>query len=510
MRISSVAACTLFCLLWNACSVDAGTVKSRPHIKFSANQHATSTAWTVPNLCHAYNFPTHLTSSGVIGILELGGGWLQSDLDAYSRLNGMPKINVVNVSIDGAVNTPGVDLNADGEVTLDIECAAAAYYYSTGAMPTIYVFFAPNADASFVKTINAAVNAKCDVLSISWGNDEKTWQSVAPGAAAQIEAAAIAASASGLTIFAAAGDDSSSDGDTGTNVDVPASCPHIIGCGGTTKLTSSEKVWGDGVALDSGTGGGYSTLFPVQSFQIGVPKPASTSLGRMVPDISANADPNTGYVMVLKGSQVIIGGTSAVAPLYSGLFAAIGKKLGFITPLLWASQTAFVDITAGSNGAYSAATGPDPCTGIGVSNGTLVYNVIHKSSQVASNVVASISSGVLTLTGDAKANSLQITVQGNLLRIEGANGTTINGTSLLIGLISGQIAINGNLGDGDDAISFVGINASTVNLQLGAGADKAAFTLCRIQTLNIDGGAGTDVLLTVTSSIRNLHETSIP
>jgi kumamolisin len=65
------------------------------------------------------------------------------------------------------------------------------------------------------------------------------------------------------------------------------------------------------------------------------------------------------------GSPTVVGGTSAVAPLYAGLFASFGAKLGFVTPKLWQNQTAFNDITEGSNGYYKAAVGPDACSGIG-------------------------------------------------------------------------------------------------------------------------------------------------
>jgi subtilase family serine protease len=96
----------------------------------------------------------------------------------------------------------------------------------------------------------------------------------------------------------------------------------------------------------------------------------------MVPDVAADADPNTGYNIVLHGVQVPIGGTSAVAPLYAGLFAAFGTKLGFITPKLWLNQVCFNDITVGDNGAFRAAVGPDPCTGIGSPIGTRLANLL--------------------------------------------------------------------------------------------------------------------------------------
>ena len=89
----------------------------------------------------------------------------------------------------------------------------------------------------------------------------------------------------------------------------------------------------------------------------------------MVPDVAADADPNTGYLIVANGQQGAVGGTSVVGPLCSGLFAAFGQKLGFVTPTLWQHPEAFVDITEGSNGSFQAAVGPDPCTGLGVPNG---------------------------------------------------------------------------------------------------------------------------------------------
>jgi subtilase family serine protease len=86
----------------------------------------------------------------------------------------------------------------------------------------------------------------------------------------------------------------------------------------------------------------------------------------MIPDVAANADDaHTPYNIVVHGSEVQVGGTSAVAPLYAGLFAAFGTKLGFVTPELWLNQLCFRDITKGDNGAFRALVGPDPCTGLG-------------------------------------------------------------------------------------------------------------------------------------------------
>ena len=336
--------------------------------------------WKVADLCQAYDFPTHLAGGGVIGILELGGGYHQSDLDQFSQLNGLPTIQVTDVSIDGAQNSPGDD--ADGEVLLDIQVAAAAYFYATGQMPTIKMFWAPNDTASFKKVVEAAVQADCDVLSISWGADEVRWENNSPGASQAFEAAAQAATGSGMIIFAAAGDNSSGDNDPGANVDMPSASPHVIGCGGTRKTRQKETVWGNGVPNGQGTGGGYSEIFPPQPWQLNAP-PGPQGAGRMVPDVAADADPATGYEVVINGQQQPVGGTSAVAPLYAGLFASFGRKLGFVSPTLWQNPSAFTDITEGSNGSFHAGPGPDPCTGLGVPKGAALAQLFTSQNGAA-------------------------------------------------------------------------------------------------------------------------------
>lgn len=373
--------------------------------KLKPSTVANEVPWTVSDLCGAYKIPQNLSGNGVIGILELGGGWVQSDLDQFSTLNGLPPIQVTDISVDGTTNSPSSppDLtSADVEVALDIQVAAATYYYATGKMPTIKVFFAQNTFESMEAVINAAVDANCDVLSISWGASEASWEAGTPGAAQSLEAAAKSAAAKGLVILAASGDSSSSDGDPGTNVDVPASCPHIIGCGGTTKTTATEVVWGDGVATDNGTGGGFSVIFPTQAYQLRAPRGS----GRMVPDIAANADPATGYLMVYGGQELQVGGTSAVAPFYAGLFAASGRRLGFVTPKLYAHWYAFADIVQGSNGSYQATAGPDPCTGLGVPKGGGVTGLFTDVGQSFTINVSDYQSGNYQATLDFNDPSL--------------------------------------------------------------------------------------------------------
>jgi kumamolisin len=336
-----------------------------PHIQIGPLAPA---PWNVPNLCSAYKWPRGLAGGGVIAIIELGGGWVQSDMDQYFKSINQPAPQVTDVSVDGTQNSPnqnvGSNSDADVEVALDIQVSAAAYYSATGKPATIRIYWSQD----IASAVQKAANDGCDVCSISWGADENTWGTEAADA---MESAAATATDLGMVVFAASGDNNSSDGgSTPANVDCPASCPHIIGCGGTYKTSSTETVWNDspGQSNGEGTGGGYSTIFPTQSFQIGIPKPPSGTpygKGRMVPDVAADADPNTGYNVVVHGGTTVVGGTSAVAPLYAGLFAAFGTKLGFVTPSLYQNQGDFNDITSGDNGLYKAGPGPDPCTGLG-------------------------------------------------------------------------------------------------------------------------------------------------
>ncbi len=168
----------------------------------------------------------------------------------------------------------------------------------------------------------------------------------------------------------------------------------MLGCGGTTlaldaddKVTS-EVVWNGG-SNGGATGGGISDAFPVPGYQAkaGVPGRSGTGkAGRGVPDIAAVADPATGYRVLIDGESTVIGGTSAVAPLWAGLICRLaqlaGKTFGLLHPTFYAGASAdatspgFRDITEGSNGAYSADAGWDACTGLGVPDGAKLLDVV--------------------------------------------------------------------------------------------------------------------------------------
>lgn len=330
------------------------------YIKPSPHTAATAPWLNIRRICASYNWPNAtLVGGGVIAIIECGGGWIQSDVTKACTANGIPVPHIVDVPMD-ITNSFGKS-DADDEVALDIQVASVAYSVATGKTAQIRMYWTTDIAAGVTK----AANDGCDVCSISWGDDETNWGLTAADA---MNTAAANAVAKGMIVFAAAGDNDSSDGGTGAaNVDCPASCPSVVGCGGTSKAsaTSTEVVWNNnpGNADGSGTGGGYSTFFrPMPTWQAGAPN----GPGRMVPDVSANADPNTGYPMYLNGKKIIVGGTSAVAPLYAGLFAAFGMKHGNgLLQKFYLNHLAFHDITKGDNGKFRAGVGPDACTGLG-------------------------------------------------------------------------------------------------------------------------------------------------
>jgi kumamolisin len=362
-----------------------------------AHASAAGTSYTPVQVGQLYQFPQGATAPGqTIGIIELGGGYRAADLTAYFKGLGQTAPKVTAVSVDNGKNSPGNASGADGEVMLDIEVSASV---APGAK--IVVYFAPNTDQGFIDAVSSAVHDTTNnpsVISISWGGPESSWTTQSMTA---LDAACQSAAALGITITVAAGDNGSSDGATGNNVDFPASSPHVLACGGTKLIGSgstitSEVVWNEQASGEGATGGGVSNVFALPSFQANanVPAPSGSSGGRGVPDVAGDADPVTGYQVRVDGQKLVIGGTSAVAPLWAGLIALNnqqnGKSAGFIQPQIYAAKaaSAFNDIMSGNNGAFSAGPGWDPCTGLG--------------SPIGSKVIALLGSGATPKKGGGK------------------------------------------------------------------------------------------------------------
>lgn len=336
--------------------------------------HAAGTSYPPQQVARRYRFPTGADGTGqTVAVIELGGGYRPADLRSYFTAQGLRTPRISAVSVDGARNTPGG--SADAEVALDIEVIGAV---AQGARQAVY--FGKNTTDGFYNVIAAAVHdarRTPSVISISWGGPESSWTAQAMDA---YDALFADAGALGITVFAAAGDNGASDNsaDGSLQVDFPASSPHVVACGGTTLTASDETVWDELAAGHGATGGGVSRHFPLPPYQAGAGVPANPagSPGRGVPDVAGDADPLTGYQVRVDGADQVIGGTSAVAPLWAALTAILnqlaGRPAGDLHALLYRTGTApgsaadgFRDIVSGNNGHYQAGPGWDACTGLG-------------------------------------------------------------------------------------------------------------------------------------------------
>jgi kumamolisin len=284
---------------------------------------------TALQVASLYDFPANTDGTGqTIALIELGGGYNASDLSTYFSGLNLSVPTVTAVDVDGGSNSPGQ--SADGEVELDIEVSGAV-----APKASIVVYFAPNTDQGFSDAISDAINATPTpiAVSISWGGPESSWST--QSMSAMNEAIADAA-ALGATVTVAAGDNGSSDNPSSTSgvaVDFPASSPYSLACGGTTLIgntatntITSEVVWNEQANNEGATGGGVSVVYAEPTWQQNAGVPASAaggtgigsavSPGRGVPDVAGNADPVTGYQIVVDGQSEPV--TGSALPATSG------------------------------------------------------------------------------------------------------------------------------------------------------------------------------------------------
>ncbi|KEO84190.1 S53 family peptidase [Tumebacillus flagellatus] len=309
-----------------------------------------------------------------VALFELDG-YVQSNITTYVNNYSLGSPTPTKVLVDGYSGAAG---SGQGEVELDIEVVNAI-----APKANTIVYEGPNTDAGVLDTYKKIANDnKAQVVSISWGLCEPNNSA---SSMSSLHTVFQQMATQGQSVFAAAGDDGAYDcGDTKLSVDNPADDTYVTGVGGTNLTLSgssygSEKVWGTS-SNKSGGGGGLSTVYSKPSWQTGPGVTNSYSNGmRQVPDVSAVADPATGYSIYSAGSWVVYGGTSCAAPLWAGIaalnnnYAASNGKsnLGQANPTLYAmfntTQTynAYHDVTSGTNLYYPATSGYDLATGIG-------------------------------------------------------------------------------------------------------------------------------------------------
>jgi len=362
--------------------------QASPHFRSSKTRLHAAASFTPTELAALYDFPAGDGQGQCIGIIELGGGYRPTDVRTYFTGLGLAPPALSATSVDHGKNHPTGDPNGpDAEVMLDIEVAGAV-----APAAKVVVYFAPNTDAGFLDAITTAIHDAANrpsVISISWGGPESTWTQASMTA---FDQAFQAAATMGITVCVATGDSGSSDGvnDGAAHVDFPASSPHALACGGTSLQSTNgriarEVVWNDaangGASGGGASGGGISGFFALPPWQNGLhvtsAQGSSSPLKmRGLPDVAGDADPQTGYAVRVDGTDTVLGGTSAVAPLWAGLIARInsakGGPVGFVNPRLYKRPSALNDITQGSNGDFAASAGWDACTGLGSPDGKKV------------------------------------------------------------------------------------------------------------------------------------------
>lgn len=353
----------------------------------SENSPSVSAIRTVRDLSKIYNFPTDLDGRGqTIGLIELGGGYNDSDLDRYFQSVGLKKPHVTFVSVDGISNLPNSPFSGDFEVESNIEIAGAV---APGADIVVY-FTRPDAQG-YADAIRTALDDKVHdltVLSTGWGSPEgeQLWH---VDDMKRINSLLAEAAKRHVTVVAASGDHGARDAATEKRlrVDFPASSPWVLAVGGTRLVSNgqsgySEVAWNDG-EIGGASGGGASDVFERPRWQsvIRVPHGLSAKLGRGLPDVAINASAQSGYALVLDGHYEQIGGTGTAATMWAGLIAllsqGLGRKVGYINPQLYEElgpRGIMRGVVNGHNGigelsGYCAGPGWNAATGWGSPDG---------------------------------------------------------------------------------------------------------------------------------------------
>jgi hypothetical protein len=386
-----------------------------------------------------------------------------ADIAAFQTCYGT-HAQISYVRVDGGA---GSGAGSD-EAALDIE-----NLIGFAPRANVLVYQGPNAPTGVpgsgpYDVFSAIINQdRARVVSISWGQCEQQLGGLAEQAESVLfEQAAV----QGQTLISAAGDNGAQDCDTGgansstgLAVDDPASQPDVVGVGGTTLQAAgpppTETVWNSGSGGPGGGGGGVSARWPMASDQLDTPgflhlrttAARGPTCGlprdrycRETPDVSADADPVSGYEVYWNGADTVpepsgwqaLGGTSAAAPLWAALFAladaspaCAGSALGFAGPSLYRAAAGdylgnFHDVTSGENDfagtsgdRWPAGRGYDPASGLGTPNAApLVTALCADSIRLASvggqSSAVGAAVGVALHAGDVHGARLRYSAKG--------------------------------------------------------------------------------------------------
>ena len=361
---------------------------------------------------------------------------IAQDIETYSSLHGLPTTHGLfrQVVAPGTFNRPQNPRQDpqgwSGEETLDIE---AVHTMAPGA--SIVYVGAPNNYADLDSALNHVVDQHlADIVTNSYGF---AGEALPPGYIKPFNDTMIQAAAEGISVLFSSGDFGDETGGVAgaaPTPDWPASSPWATAVGGTSvgvsatngrvfelgwqttrSLLTSTGAWGSRTYL-YGSGGGTSRLFTQPSYQAGVvPNSLSKRYGgpamRVVPDVSAVGDPNTGMLIgqtqafpdgTSKYSEYRIGGTSVSSPLMAGMLAVAvqrrGAPLGLANPALYAiARTgAYYDITKTDLAAYPGDTRVDFINGVDATDG---YRYSARWFDEDGNLTIHVASGYDDVTG---------------------------------------------------------------------------------------------------------------
>lgn len=367
-----------------------------------------------------------------------------TDLHTFESQNGLPTINPTVVNAFTGITS---DTSGTAEWDLDSQTIQAM----AGGQVAQMVFYTAKSfsDANITKAINKAVGDNVvHVINVSLGICESYAQ--ADGSMAADDQLFQTAIAQGQTFSVSTGDSGSKECGTATGASYPASSPYVIAVGGTTLYTDATGHYG-GETVWSGTGGSPSLVEPQPRWQNGI----VPGTHRGVPDIAFDADPYSGAIIVVNGSNSQYGGTSLASPLFVGSWARIqsanNATLGFPASWIYShgaqATPAFYDVVSGSNGDYSAAAGWDYTTGYG-SFDVAATALLTRSSVTVSASPATILPGqsvtlTATVTGNSPTGTIQFLVNGVPLGspVQLVNGVATLTTSQLTATGSNAITV---------------------------------------------------------------------
>ena len=339
---------------------------------------------TPQQIATAYNIPFNNGAGVKIGIISLGGGWKQTDLNKSMADLGLPPPTINQVLLNGATNNFNInDRNHSLENTLDIFCISAMV---PSANITIYITSVnTTADGqAWIDAFNRAIDDGMDIISHSWGTSEEYGDFLAPVLSK--------AKSNNVIVLSASGDYGSQDTSGNKGVVYPASNADIIAVGGTT-LTLNPNGSRSTELGNSDSGGGISNIVPLPAWQTGltyriynsqtrVTGPETLLPRRGIPDVSA---PYQYYAFYFDGNiRSGVVGTSASTPIIAGIIARFislnGRKPDWILPQFYQNQgTSFTNISVGNNAShitegYAVTPNWDPVTGLGAPIGQTLFD----------------------------------------------------------------------------------------------------------------------------------------